>query len=77
MASRAYKRHQEKRFKKRAYNVLKRSMWYGLDVGITEKEIGWRARTRKPCSSACCCNSRKIEGLSMQEKRQPAMYKDC
>lgn len=62
---RAFRRHQARLAKRRAYNFLK--TWWGLE-DPTPQHVGVFASTHcKPCSCPLCGHARKWEGPSWQE----------
>ncbi len=70
MVTRAERRRQDERIKKRV-----RCYWVCRDIGNRPTDdpgrIGAMARTPKPCSGPCCGNPRKWWGLpTAQERRQ-------
>ena len=68
MRGRALKRHHARRNKKKVrYYYM---YWYDLDDVPTPRQNGINARTKHPCSGACCGNPRRHFGeLTMQERR--------
>lgn len=80
--SRAYYRHQRKRYLAHAEYIV-RYIWrfgdkrYFPEEDNNIKRLAYKLEGHRPCCSCHMCSpSRKYQGISEQEKRQPQMYED-
>lgn len=70
---RAFRRWQYQKHKKRAIRklLLMRSDYEGVDEELDPRHIGVWTATKHPCSCALCGSRRRIEGPTIQERRDP------
>ena len=65
---RAFRRHQDRLSKRRAYNYLRE--WWGLEDPDPAKVGIWAGTHCCPCSCWMCGNARRTEGPTKQELAQ-------
>ncbi|MFZ2172374.1 MAG: hypothetical protein WAW61_22400 [Methylococcaceae bacterium] len=68
--SRALKFHHRQRIKNN------RRHYFGRDLSNEPKYLGLVINTPTTCSCVTCCNWRKTEGITIQEKRQRDNFLD-
>ena len=75
--TRAYRRHQRKRFLAKGRFLL-HNIWrsdkgpYPMEEKHLDRLAHHRIKTRQPCSCLCCGSKRKYEGPPISERRRMA-----